>query len=126
MSRSSFYSGRPIMAAAGVFMVAFLMLLAVPAEPQPLTDCSTVMALISMCSTYITYGTPEPLPGTPCCDAMTTLNMIAGAESTTCTVCRCLMGLIASYSPNASAIASLSGLCGVSLGFDITPTTDCN
>ncbi|KAH7528241.1 hypothetical protein FEM48_Zijuj05G0051600 [Ziziphus jujuba var. spinosa] len=31
---------------------------------------STIRGLFSACSTFITYGSPDPLPGSPCCDAM--------------------------------------------------------
>lgn len=119
---------RPLAAPAGFLLALLLVFLALLVESQPpLTDCSTVTALIYTCSPYITYGFPEPVPGTPCCDAMTTMNMIEAAEPADGhTVCRCLMGLITAYSPNASAIAALPGLCGVSLGFTISPTTDCN
>ncbi|KAK4789552.1 hypothetical protein SAY86_016856 [Trapa natans] len=107
-------------------LLMIILTLLVKSQPQ-LTDCSTVTALVYTCSPYITFGFPEPVPGTPCCDAMTTMNMIVAAEPTDGhTVCRCMMALISTYSPNASAIAALPGLCGVSLGFIISPTTDCN
>ena len=89
-------------------------------------DCATVTALVSTCSAFIAYGTPDPYPGTPCCDAMTTLNMVAEPLEDRRAVCTCLMGLIDAYSPNATAIATLAGFCGVSLGFSISPNTDCN
>ncbi|CAJ1977091.1 unnamed protein product [Sphenostylis stenocarpa] len=41
-------------------------------------------------------------------------------------VCRCLMDLIDTLSPNSTAIGILPGLCGVSLGFHIHPNTDCS
>ncbi|KAK6121689.1 hypothetical protein DH2020_044557 [Rehmannia glutinosa] len=88
-------------------------------------DCSTVTALVSACSSFVTYGSPDPIPGSPCCVAMTTLNNLADSGDNRRGVCRCLMDLITVYSSNATAIATLPGFCGVSLGFTIDPNTDC-
>ncbi|XP_019439182.1 PREDICTED: putative non-specific lipid-transfer protein 14 [Lupinus angustifolius] len=104
-------------------------------------ECSTVFQLFAGCSTFITYGSPDPIPGTPCCDAMSTLRVIANSAGAANTnrnrnrnsnsnsnrqsVCGCLMSLINTYNPNATAIATLPGFCGISLGFTIDPNTDC-
>ncbi|KAI8028894.1 putative non-specific lipid-transfer protein 14 [Camellia lanceoleosa] len=89
-------------------------------------DCTTVTAFISACSTFVTYGSPDPFPGSPCCDAVVGLNSLADSIDNRQSVCRCLMDLINTYNPNATAIATLPGFCGVSLGFTIDPNTDCN
>ncbi|KAH7537987.1 putative non-specific lipid-transfer protein 14 [Ziziphus jujuba] len=89
-------------------------------------ECSTIIGLFSACSTFITYGSPDPLPGSPCCDAMSSLHIMADTTENRRFVCRCLMGLITTYNPNATAIATLPGFCGLSLGFTIDPNTDCN
>ncbi|XWS37783.1 hypothetical protein CRYUN_Cryun19dG0074700 [Craigia yunnanensis] len=68
--------------------------------------------LISAFSTFITYGSPDPYPGSPCCDAVTNLNLIADStnnSSSVCGLCGCLMGLITTYNPNSTAIATLPG-----------------
>ncbi|KAK7343669.1 hypothetical protein VNO77_12590 [Canavalia gladiata] len=88
-------------------------------------ECSTVTQLFSACSMFITYGSPDPVPGSPCCDAMSGLNTVANSGDNRQYVCRCLMDLIDPYNPNASAISNLPGLCGISLGFVIDPNTDC-
>ncbi|KAI3471111.1 hypothetical protein Pfo_027774 [Paulownia fortunei] len=88
-------------------------------------DCATVTALVSACSSFVTYGYPDPIPGSPCCVAMTSLNNLADSGDNRRAVCRCLMDLITAYSTNATAIATLPGFCGVSLGFTIDPNTDC-
>ncbi|XP_073309648.1 putative non-specific lipid-transfer protein 14 [Primulina huaijiensis] len=88
-------------------------------------DCTTVTSLVSACSSFVTYGSPDPIPGSPCCVAMTSLNNLADSGDNIRTVCRCVMELISNYSPNATAIATLPGFCGVSLGFTIDPNTDC-
>ncbi|KAK2985120.1 hypothetical protein RJ640_022998 [Escallonia rubra] len=89
-------------------------------------DCATVGALISACSSFVTYGTPDPFPGSPCCEAVASLNNLADTSDSRQTVCMCVMGLVTTYNPNATAVATLPGFCGVSLGFTIEPNTDCS
>lgn len=90
-------------------------------------ECGTVTQAFSVCYAFITYGSPDPIPGTPCCDAVSGLDVIANSSSDDKrSACRCLMGLIASYNPNFSAIATLPAFCGISLGFTIQPDIDCN
>ncbi|KAJ0043069.1 hypothetical protein Pint_17399 [Pistacia integerrima] len=108
------------------YVIGVLLMLTWAVSVSSITDCPTVTALISSCSTFITYGSPDPFPGSPCCDAITTLNLIADAPDNRPSVCRCLMGLITTYNPNATAIATLPGFCGIHLGFTIGPNTDCN
>ncbi|XP_015166755.1 putative non-specific lipid-transfer protein 14 [Solanum tuberosum] len=76
---------------------------------------------------FVNYGTPDTIPGAPCCIAMTTLSTVASSTGiqTRQSVCRCMMDLITTCNPNATAIATLPGFCGVSLGFTIDPNTDC-
>ncbi|KAL2556034.1 putative non-specific lipid-transfer protein 14 [Forsythia ovata] len=88
-------------------------------------DCTTITALISACSSFVRYGLPDPIPGSPCCIAMTSLNNMGDTSDNRRGVCRCMMDLITTYNPNATAIATLPGFCGVSLGFTIDPNTDC-
>ncbi|XP_049348761.1 putative non-specific lipid-transfer protein 14 [Solanum verrucosum] len=90
-------------------------------------ECSTVTSLVSACASFVNYGTPDPIPGAPCCIAITTLSTIASSTGiqTRQSVSRCMMDLITTYNPNATAIATLPGFCGVSLGFSIDPNTDC-
>ncbi|XP_045808316.1 putative non-specific lipid-transfer protein 14 [Trifolium pratense] len=88
-------------------------------------ECSTVSQLFSACSIFISYGTPDPIPGSPCCDAMLGLSIIANSGDNKQSVCRCIMGLLQNYSTNATAIGTLPGLCGISLGFTIIPNPQC-
>ncbi|KAI3731302.1 hypothetical protein L1987_62490 [Smallanthus sonchifolius] len=89
-------------------------------------DCGTVTTLISTCSAFVTYGSPDPYPGSPCCDAVSSLNNLGDSEENKRSLCMCMMGVITTYNPNGTAIATLPGFCGVSLGFTIDPNTDCN
>ncbi|CAI9767655.1 unnamed protein product [Fraxinus pennsylvanica] len=95
------------------------------APGMAVVDCTTITALISACSSFVTYGVPDPVPGSPCCIAMTSLNSMADTSDNRRGVCWCLMDLITTYNPNATAIATLPGFCGVYLGFTIDPNTDC-
>ncbi|KAI4351790.1 hypothetical protein L6164_006107 [Bauhinia variegata] len=108
-------------------LIGLMMLLLSATFVSAVVECATVSLLFSACSNFLSYGSPDPFPGSPCCDAMKGLNVIAANSSdNTQSLCRCLMGLIATYNPNAIAIATLPGFCGVSLGFTIDPNTDCN
>ncbi|XVF53656.1 hypothetical protein PTKIN_Ptkin05aG0116300 [Pterospermum kingtungense] len=103
-----------------------LMLLSWATSMGAVVDCNTVTGIISACSTFINYGSPEPYPGSPCCDAVTDMNLIADSTDSRRFICGCLMGLITTYNPNSTAVATLPGFCEVPLGFIIDPNTDCN
>ncbi|XVF12449.1 hypothetical protein REPUB_Repub08aG0119400 [Reevesia pubescens] len=107
-------------------MVGVLMLLSWAISIAASVDCTTVTGLISACSSFITYGSPDPYPASPCCDAMTNLSLIADSSDNRRSVCGCFMGLVTTYNPHSTAIATLPGFCGVVLGFTIDPNTDCN
>ncbi|KAF9601324.1 hypothetical protein IFM89_018752 [Coptis chinensis] len=102
------------------------MLLLMGISVSSAVDCTAVTALVATCSNFITYGTPDPMPGSPCCDALLGLNNMADSIDSRRSICRCIMSLITTYNPNATAIATLPGLCGISLGFTIDPNTDCS
>lgn len=90
-------------------------------------DCTTVLSLISGCSNFVEFGDPEPLLGTPCCDGVTNMYKVASDSiENRRSTCNCMMGFITMYNPNATAVARLPGLCGVSLGFTIDPATACD
>ncbi|KDP22314.1 hypothetical protein JCGZ_26145 [Jatropha curcas] len=105
--------------------IGLVMLLSLAAVEATNIDCATVTAFLSACSTFISYGSPDPLPGSPCCESMTSLNLIAQSGDNKRSVCRCFMGLIAAYNPFATTIATLPGFCGISLGFIVGPNADC-
>ncbi|XP_010548835.1 PREDICTED: putative non-specific lipid-transfer protein 14 [Tarenaya hassleriana] len=90
-------------------------------------DCGAVGTLIATCTEYVNYGYPDPIPGSRCCDSMNVLSMYS-SDSTASKrwLCHCFIHLITLYNPNATAIATLSGFCGVVLGFTVDPNTDCN
>ncbi|XWS50576.1 hypothetical protein CRYUN_Cryun12cG0098500 [Craigia yunnanensis] len=107
-------------------MIVVLMLLSWATSIAATVDCTTVTGLISACSTFIAYGTPDPYPGSPCCDVVTNLNLIADSTDNRRSICGCLMVLITTYNPNSTPTATLSGFCGVPLRFTIDPNTDCH
>ncbi|MCD7457232.1 hypothetical protein HAX54_034569 [Datura stramonium] len=109
------------------WMVIVLVVALIIHEAGAAEECITVTALVSACASFVNYGTPDPIPGEPCCVAMTSLSNVANATGTETrqAVCKCMMDLIATYHSNSIAIATLPGFCGVSLGFTIEPNTDC-
>ncbi|KAF5947647.1 hypothetical protein HYC85_013604 [Camellia sinensis] len=112
---------RKVVAMIAVVFMLLSKLVSVKAE----IDCATVTLLVSACSMFVRYGSPDPFPGSPCCEAVGRLNGLADSSDDRQSVCRCFMGLITN-SANATAIATLPGFCGVFLGFTIDPNTDCN
>ncbi|KAL4383216.1 hypothetical protein GQ457_15G001980 [Hibiscus cannabinus] len=66
------------------------------------------------------------LPGSPCCEAITNLNLMTHSTDNQRSLCGCLMGLITANNSNSTAIATLPGFCGVLLGFTIEPGADCD
>ncbi|XP_038993408.1 putative non-specific lipid-transfer protein 14 [Hibiscus syriacus] len=108
------------------FMMPVLMLLSCSTSIGAAVDCTTVTDLISVCATFITYGSPDPYPGSPCCEAITNLSLMTRSTANRRSLCWCLMGLITANNPNSTAIATLPGFCGIPLGFTIEPDTDCN
>ncbi|KAG6660400.1 putative non-specific lipid-transfer protein 14 [Carya illinoinensis] len=110
--------------ATRIFGISMLVSLAISVSAA--NECSTVRAFVSACHPFVTYGTPDPFPGSPCCDAMMALNAIADSADDRRVICGCMMDLITTFNPNATAIATLPGLCGASLGFTIDPDTDCS
>ncbi|GFQ08065.1 putative non-specific lipid-transfer protein 14 [Phtheirospermum japonicum] len=56
---------------------------------------------------------------------MTSLNNLADSVDNRCVECRCVMDLIATYSYNATVVATIPGFCRVSFRFTIDPNTEC-
>jgi hypothetical protein len=81
-------------------------------------DCGTVTSLLAGCAAFVRRGpraAPLPGPGTPCCDGVTSMYAVAADSADNWrSVCRCMAGLVRQYWSNATAIAVLPGLCGVS------------
>ncbi|KAG4123416.1 hypothetical protein ERO13_D11G325151v2 [Gossypium hirsutum] len=72
-------------------------------------ECTTVRELISFCATFISNGSPDPYPGTPCCEAVTNLYMMTHSTDNRRSLCGCLMGLVTANNSNSTAIATLPG-----------------
>ncbi|XP_004309221.1 PREDICTED: putative non-specific lipid-transfer protein 14-like [Fragaria vesca subsp. vesca] len=110
----------------GVVLVVFLWSVTLVSSVSDV-ECSGVKALLSACYYFITYGFPDPSPGSPCCNSMISIKMVCDntVENRRFT-CRCLMSLFSTYTPNGYALATLPDFCQVSLGFIVDPNTDCN
>ncbi|KAF3788504.1 putative non-specific lipid-transfer protein 14 [Nymphaea thermarum] len=89
-------------------------------------DCGLVLFLVSNCSHFVMHGFPRPVPASPCCNALASLQNMASEVEERRGVCKCVAGLISMYRPNPRAVAALPSLCQVSLGFPLDPLTNCN
>ena len=108
-------------------MLTLLIILDNPTrQPTAIIDCHSTTQLLNTCSAFITFGKPEPVSGSPCCDGMVGLSNLGDSIDNRQSICMCIMGLIDAYSPNVTSIANLPGFCGVSLGFIVQPNTDCS
>uniref|UniRef100_A0A0D3BFW8 Bifunctional inhibitor/plant lipid transfer protein/seed storage helical domain-containing protein n=1 Tax=Brassica oleracea var. oleracea TaxID=109376 RepID=A0A0D3BFW8_BRAOL len=112
---------------SSVLVSLFLSILALcSATVENAADCVAVGTLISSCTEFVNYGYPDPIPGSSCCDAMTVLGTYSDSSDKRMWLCNCFIDLINVYYSNATAISTLSGFCGIVLGFTIDPNTDCN
>ncbi|CAN6484925.1 unnamed protein product [Victoria cruziana] len=89
-------------------------------------DCNTVASLASSCWNYVMYGFPAPAVDSPCCNALGSLHNIVSGPEDRRSVCRCLVGLMNTYSPNATAVDGLPSLCQVPLGIPMNPRVNCD
>uniref|UniRef100_A0A8I6Y349 Bifunctional inhibitor/plant lipid transfer protein/seed storage helical domain-containing protein n=1 Tax=Hordeum vulgare subsp. vulgare TaxID=112509 RepID=A0A8I6Y349_HORVV len=117
------------MAAAGWYLAAGAMVTATllsltagtptpPSSSSSSLDCGTVTSLLTGCAAFVRRGpgaAPLPAPGTACCDGVDGLYAVAAdSPENWRSVCRCMAGLVRQNWSNASAIALLPALCGVS------------
>ncbi|GFY83237.1 hypothetical protein Acr_03g0000110 [Actinidia rufa] len=109
-------------------MIGVLMLLLRAASVTAEIGCTAVTPFLSACLNFVTYGSPEPIPGSPCCNAVVNLNDLADTSDHRQSLCRCLSGhFMTGHAPNVAATTLLPRFCGaLSLGFNIGPKTDCN
>lgn len=106
--------------------IGMLMLIGCATLVSGFVECSPVGSLMSVCSSFLNFGAPEPTVGSPCCKAVLSLNSMAASTNDRKDMCRCLVALMTTYNPNVAAVARLPALCGVYLGFSAQPNIDCN
>lgn len=85
--------------------------------------CGTVVSYLNSCIPYVTDQ--GPLAG-GCCDGVKGLYGAANSTPDRQSVCSCLKSLAASYSAvNLEKAAGLPAQCGVTIPYQISPSTDC-
>ncbi|XP_073063060.1 non-specific lipid-transfer protein 2-like [Primulina eburnea] len=83
--------------------------------------CGNVVSYLNGCIPYVTGQ--GPLGG--CCGGVKGLYSAAKTPADRRTVCTCLKSVANAYAPYIGKAASLPKLCGVSIPYKISPSTDC-
>ncbi|KAJ3669406.1 hypothetical protein LUZ60_011356 [Juncus effusus] len=87
-------------------------------------SCGQVTSSIAQCMNYARSG--QGSPPTACCNGVRRLNSMAKSGADRQAACNCLKQLAARQKFNTGAAASIPGKCGVSVGYAISPSTDCS
>nr|ACQ42221.1 lipid transfer protein [Chimonanthus praecox] len=86
--------------------------------------CGTVTSALSPCITYVRNGGSVPAS---CCQGVAALNSAAKTTADRQAACSCLKSALSSVSGIQPSLASsLPGKCGVSIPYQISPSTDCS
>ncbi|KAL0310072.1 UNVERIFIED_CONTAM: Non-specific lipid-transfer protein 2 [Sesamum radiatum] len=102
-------------------LMAAVVLVAPPSEAA--ISCGTVVSYVQSCLPYVTNKGPLG----SCCSGVKGLNAAAKTKEDRQSVCNCLKSLVGSYSGiNLGKVAGLPGVCGVSIPYKISPSTDCS
>ena len=86
-------------------------------------SCGQVTNSLANCIGYLQKGGAVPAP---CCNGIKSLNSAAKTTADRQGVCNCLKSLSGKISGiNYGFAAGLPSKCGVSIGYKISPSTDC-
>ncbi|PIN26320.1 hypothetical protein CDL12_00906 [Handroanthus impetiginosus] len=111
---------KPLMCMAVIAAMVMAASVAPPAEAA--VGCGTVVSYLISCIPYVT----DQGPLGSCCNGVKGLYAAAQTTSDRQSICKCLKSLAASYSRiDFSRAAGLPAQCGVSVPYQITPSTDC-
>lgn len=102
--------------------VLVLVLVAMAPGGEAQISCGTVVSYLNPCIPYVVNTGPLG----SCCGGVRGLYSAAKTTADRQSVCTCLKGLAQSYAAYISRAASLPGLCRVSIGYKISPSTDCS
>ncbi|GMH10024.1 hypothetical protein Nepgr_011865 [Nepenthes gracilis] len=108
------------------FVVAMALAVVVVTPPADAAiSCSAVVGDLRPCLGYLTGSSGTVPPG--CCTGIKTLNSAAKTTPDRQAACSCLKNLASSLgSGTVTKAAGLPGKCGVSVGYPISPSTDCS
>ncbi|KAK8950290.1 Non-specific lipid-transfer protein 3 [Platanthera guangdongensis] len=110
--------------AAAIFIMACLLSSGVIREATAAISCGQVASSLGQCVSYLTGQGPLLKP---CCAGVQRLNAAASSTPDRRQACACLKsisGSISNLKPNLAA--GLPGMCGVSIPYPISTTTDCS
>ncbi|KAI3470183.1 hypothetical protein Pfo_026846, partial [Paulownia fortunei] len=92
-------------------------------QSEAVIGCGTVLSDLKSCLPYLTNKGSLG----DCCDGVKSLNTAAKTKEDRQSVCGCLKSLASSYSGlDLKKAAELPGQCGISVPYQISPSTDCN
>ncbi|XP_022760950.1 non-specific lipid-transfer protein-like [Durio zibethinus] len=92
---------------------------------QGAITCGQVTTSLAPCISYLRSNGASPVPG-PCCNGIKALNSAAQTTPDRQTACNCIKAASTTISGINYALASgLPGKCGVSIPYQISPSTDC-
>ncbi|KAK4418845.1 Non-specific lipid-transfer protein [Sesamum alatum] len=95
-------------------------------QAEAAISCGTVASDLSPCINYVMYGGAGAPPDT-CCTGIKTLYNQATTTADRQAVCGCLKSVAGQASPTMiGTAAALPGKCGVSIPYQISPSTDCS
>ncbi|OMO94370.1 Plant lipid transfer protein/Par allergen [Corchorus olitorius] len=114
------------MASSMAFKFGFVMLLCmVVGAPlaQAAITCGQVISSLGSCINYLKTGTG---PLTTCCNGIKALNAAAATPQDRQQACTCIKNVAGTTSGiNYGLANALTGKCGVSIPYKISPSTDC-
>ncbi|GLJ47348.1 hypothetical protein SUGI_0999460 [Cryptomeria japonica] len=87
-------------------------------------SCSTVVSDLILCLSYILGSSAQPTKG--CCNGIKTHNTVAKTIDDRQAMCNCIKSAASSYNNYFDMASKLPDVCGVNLGFALTPLLDCS
>ncbi|KAJ4704247.1 Non-specific lipid-transfer protein [Melia azedarach] len=104
--------------------ICICMVLGAPIAQAAIT-CGQVTSTLAPCIPYLRSG-GGAVPA-PCCSGIKSLNAAATTTPDRQAVCNCVKSAASSINGiNYSLASGLPGKCGVSIPYQISPTTDCS
>ncbi|KAK4396026.1 Non-specific lipid-transfer protein 3 [Sesamum angolense] len=109
-----------------VLAVTMVVVALSPPPADAAISCSTVANDLYPCINYVMYGGAGAPPAT-CCSGIKTLYNQATTTADRQAVCGCLKSVAGKANPTIiGTAAALPGKCGVSIPYEISPSTDCS
>ncbi|XP_073017335.1 non-specific lipid-transfer protein 1-like [Primulina eburnea] len=92
---------------------------------EAVVSCNSVLTTLSPCLNFVLVG--GAVPPTDCCYGVKSVANAATTKEDRQAVCSCLKSVASSATPSIiNNAAELPGKCGVSIPYNISPSTDCS